>query len=259
MFSRPGKAGSPSRLTDQPLANGRAFVGTSGWSYTTWKPVFYPPEVKPRDFLRYYGTRLATLEINYTFNHLPTEKNIAVWREATPPEFLFALKASRQITHYRQLRDPAETLPLFFDRARPLGDRLGPVLFQTPPWLKRDDDRIAGFLASLPRDLRFALEVRHPSWYVDEMYELLRTAGVALVHAEGEKAPSPVETLGTTSPFAYARLRKREGYTEDEVKAWAERLRPMLEAGKDVYAYFRHDDTGANALSAERLRDLLAA
>jgi len=238
---------------------GRAFVGTSGWSYTTWKPVFYPQEVKSKDFLRYYGTRLKTLEINYTFNHLPTEKNIAVWREATTPEFLFALKASRVITHYRQLQDPADSLPLFFERARPLGDRLGPVLFQTPPWLKRDDDRLAGFLASLPRDLRSALEVRHPSWYVDDVYELLRTAGVALVHAEGEKAPSPADTLDTTSSFVYARLRKRDGYTEDEVTAWSERLRPMLEAGKDVYAYFRHDDTGANALSAERLRDLLAA
>jgi uncharacterized protein YecE (DUF72 family) len=115
------------------LNSGRAFVGTSGWSYTTWKPVFYPPEVKSKDFLRYYATRLKTLEINYTFNHLPTEKNIAGWREATPPEFLFALKASQHITHVRQLQEPAETLPIFFDRARPLGDRLGPVLFQTPP------------------------------------------------------------------------------------------------------------------------------
>jgi len=241
------------------MPDGQAFVGTSGWSYTSWKPVFYPKEVKPKEFLRYYGTRLKTLEINYTFNHLPTEKNIAAWREATSPEFLFALKASRQITHYRQLNDPAETLPLFFERARPLGDRLGPVLFQTPPWLKRDDDRLAGFLASLPRDLRCALELRNPSWYVEEVYELLRTAGVALVHAEGEKAPSPVETLGMTSPLAYARWRKREGYSSDDVDAWAARFRPMLEAGTDVYAYFRHDDTGANALSAERLRDLLAA
>jgi uncharacterized protein YecE (DUF72 family) len=241
------------------LTSGRAYVGTSGWSYTTWKPVFYPAEMKPREFLRYYATRLLTLEINYTFNHLPTEKNIAAWREATPPDFLFALKASRQITHYRQLREPADSLPLFFERARPLGDRLGPILFQTPPWLKRDDDRLAGFLGSLPRDLRCALEVRNAAWCVDDVLELLRTAGVSIVHAEGEKAPSPVETLGTTAPFAYARLRKREGYTDDEVDAWSERLRPMLDAGKDVYAYFRHDDTGANALSAERLRDRLAA
>jgi uncharacterized protein YecE (DUF72 family) len=237
----------------------RAFVGTSGWAYTTWKPVFYPPEVKTADFLRYYATRLRTLEVNYTFNHLPTEKNIAAWKDATPPDFLFALKASQQITHYRQLRDPAETLPLFFDRARPLGDRLGPILFQIPPWLKRDDDRLAGFLASLPRDQCCALEVRDTSWYVDDVYEMLRTAGVALVHAEGERAPSPIETVGTIAPFAYLRLRAREGYPDDAVDAWAARLRPLLESGKDVYVYFRHDDTGANALSAEHLRDALAA
>jgi uncharacterized protein YecE (DUF72 family) len=241
------------------MPRGQVFVGTSGWAYRSWKPVFYPSDVKSRDFLRYYATRFSTLEVNYTFNHLPTEKNIAAWSDATTPDFLFALKASRQITHVRQLGDPAGTLPLFFERARHLADRLGPILFQTPPWLKRDDDRLAGFLASLPRDLRCALEVRNPSWYVDEVYELLGTAGVTLVHAEGEKAPSPVDTLGTTAPFAYARMRKREGYTEADVDTWAHRLWPMIAAGRDVYAYFRHDDTGANALSAERLRDLLAA
>jgi len=240
------------------MPSGRAFVGTSGWAYPSWKPLFYPPETKSTQLLHYYGTRLATLEVNYTFNHLPTEKNIAGWKDSTPEHFVFALKASQQITHVRQLRDPAETLPVFFDRARPLGERLGPVLFQTPPWLKRDDDRIAGFLASLPRDLRCALEVRDASWYVSDVYELLRTAGVALVHAEGERAPSPVETLAETAIFAYARLRKQPGYANDEVDAWAARLRPMLAAGKDVYAYFRHDETGANALSAERLRDALA-
>jgi uncharacterized protein YecE (DUF72 family) len=159
----------------------------------------------------------------------------------------------------RQLRDPAETLPVFFERARPLGDRLGPVLFQTPPWLKRDDDRLAGFLASLPRDMRCALEVRDPSWYVEDVYELLRTAGVALVHAEGERAPSPVDTLGVNAPFVYARLRNRAGYDETSLGAWAGRLREQIGAGKDVYAYFRHDDTGGNALSAERLRDLVAS
>src|SRR5256885_4637475 len=213
------------------MPKGKSFVGTSGWSYTSWKPVFYPQEVKSKDFLRYYATRLKTLEINYTFNHLRTEKNIAAWREATPPEFLFALKASQHITHVRQLRDPAETLPPFFDRARPLGDRLGPVLFQTPPWLKRDDDRLAEFLASLPRDLRCALEVRDPSWYVDEVYELLRTAGVALGHAEGGKAPSPLETLRAAAAFADARLRQRDGYTQGDVLARAGRLRPVLRAG----------------------------
>ncbi len=237
---------------------GRRFIGTSGWAYASWRPLFYPQEVRSAEFLRYYATRLATLEVNYTFNHLPTAKNISGWQDATPPAFVFALKASQQITHVRQLRDPAESLPIFFERARPLGDRLGPVLFQTPPWLKRDDDRLAMFLASLPRDIRCALEVRDPSWYVSEVYELLRTVGVALVHAEGERAPSPVETLGEIAPFAYARLRNRAGYDEAAVAALAGRLRPLLAAGIDVYAYFRHDETGANALAAEQLRGLLA-
>src|SRR2546425_2310385 len=219
------------RSSASTMPEGRAFVGTSGWSYASWKPKFYPEGTKSADFLRYYATRFSTLEVNYTFNHLPTEKNIAGWKEATTPGFLFALKASQQITHYRQLRDPAETLPLFFDRARPLGERLGPILFQTPPWLKRDDDRLAGFLASLPRAVRSPLEGRDTSWYVDGVYETLRTVGGALVHAEGERGPSPVETLGGTAPFAYVRLRNRSGYTNDAIDRWAARLPQLLAAG----------------------------
>ena len=233
---------------------GRAFVGTSGWSYTSWRPKFYPEGTKSKEFLRYYATRFSTIEINYTFNHLPTEKNVAEWTSATPEDFVFGLKASQQITHRKGLREPAETLPIFFERARLLGPRLGPILFQTPPWVRRDDDRLAMFLAALPRDVRCALEVRDPSWYAPEVYELLRTANVPLVHAEGEKAPSPVETLGETAHFAYARLRARDGYTRKAVALWATRLRVLLDAGKDVYAYFRHDEDGSNALSAERLR-----
>lgn len=234
--------------------SGRAFVGTSGWSYRSWRPKFYPEGTKTAAFLSYYATRFATMEINYTFNHLPTDKNVAQWTAATPEEFIFALKASQQITHRKQLREPAATLPIFFERARPLGKRLGPILFQTPPWVRRDDDRLAMFLAALPRDVRCALEVRDPSWYAAEVYDLLSAANVALVHAEGEKAPSPVDTLGTTADFAYARLRDRNGYPDDAVDAWAQRLRAILDSGKDVYAYFRHDDDGSNALSAERLR-----
>lgn len=236
----------------------KALVGTSGWSYATWRPKFYPAGTKAKDFLASYATRLRTIEINYTFNHLPTEKNVAEWAAATGEGFVFGLKASQQITHRMQLREPASTLPLFFERARLLGARLGPILFQTPPWVKRDDDRLAMFLAALPRDVRCVLEVRDPSWYVEEVYELLRTANVALVHAEGEKAPSPVETVGMTADFAYVRLRDEAGYPDDAVDAWTVRLRAVLATGKDVYAYFRHDEDGSNALSALRLRDALA-
>ena len=236
----------------------KAFVGTSGWSYSSWRPKFYPKAMKPKEFLSFYATKFTTIEINYTFNHLPTEKNVTQWTAATSDEFVFGLKASQTITHRAQLKRPADTLPLFYERARMLGSRFGLVLFQTPPWVKRDDDVLASFLASLPRDIRAGLEVRHPSWYVPEVYELMRTANVALVHAEGEKAPSPVETVGTTADFAYVRLRRREGYSRHRVKTWAGRLREVLASGKDVYAYFRHDDDGANAVSAMRLRDALA-
>ena len=236
----------------------KAHVGTSGWSYATWRPKFYPEGLKAKEFLPFYATKLKTIEINYTFNHLPTEKNVAEWTAATGDDFVFGLKASQQITHRAQLRKPAETLPIFFERATLLGARLGPILFQTPPWVRRDDNTLASFLGELPRDKRAALEFRHASWYVDEVYELLRTANVALVHAEGEKVPSPVETLDHIADFAYVRLRAREGYPDASVDAWASRLRGVLGAGKDVYAYFRHDDDGSNGLSALRLRDALA-
>lgn len=235
-----------------------AHVGTSGWSYATWRPKFYPEGLKAKGFLPFYATKLKTVEINYTFNHLPTEKNVAEWTAATGDDFVFGLKASQQITHRAQLRDPAETLPIFFERAGMLGARLGPILFQTPPWVRRDDTTLASFLGALPRDKRAALEFRHGSWYAPEVYELLRTANVALVHAEGEKEPSPVETVDQTADFAYVRLRAREGYPDASVDAWASRLRGVLTQGKDVYAYFRHDDDGSNGLSALRLRDALA-
>lgn len=235
----------------------RAFVGASGWSYATWVPKFYPPGTKGAGMLASYATRLATTEVNYTFNHLPSEKTVAGWLAATPGEFLFALKASQRITHVDRLAHPADTLPLFLERARLLGERLGPVLFQTPPWLKRDDDVLAGFVASLPDDLRCALEVRNDSWYAAEVYDLLRLRGVALVHAEGEKVPSPLDTIGLTAPFAYVRLRADEGYDDAAIARWAGRLRAEQAAGRDVYAYFKHDEDGSNGLAALKLRAAL--
>ena len=237
---------------------GRAFVGTSGWAYASWKQKFYPADVKAKDLLRHYATRLKTNEVNYTFNHLPTQRNIDSWKDQTPDDFVFALKASQYITHMKKLEEPTTTLPPFFDAVRPLGERLGPILFQTPPWLKRNDELLSIFVVALPDDRRCAIEVRDPSWYADEVYELLAARNVALVHAEGERAPSPLEMLDRTADFAYVRLRAREGYDAAAVATWAERLRSVREAGKDVYAFFRHDDDGSNGLAAEALRDALA-
>jgi uncharacterized protein YecE (DUF72 family) len=132
------------------------------------------------------------------------------------------------------------------------------VLFQTPPWLKRNDELLSMFVVALPDDARVALEVRDPSWYADEVYDLLKARNVALVHAEGERAPSPLDTIGRTADFAYIRLRARAGYDAAAVATWAERLQAVRASGKDVYAYFRHDDDGSNGVSAELLRDALA-
>lgn len=236
----------------------RAYVGTSGWAYATWKPLFYPPEVKTSALLRYYATQLGTTEVNYTFRHLPTEKTAAGWLAATPPGFVFALKASERITHMDRLRHPADTLPLFFERAALVGERLGPILFQTPPTLKRDDDTLAGFVASLPSGQRCALEVRHVSWYVDDAYEILRSRGVALVHDDGEgHAPSPLETVGATAPFAYLRLRSETPYDDGQIERWAGVISAHVGAGKDVYAYLRHDEDGQMGVAALKLRALL--
>src|SRR5439155_1453848 len=143
------------------------------------------------------------IEINYTFNHLPTEKNIAEWTAATGDDFVFGLKASQQITHRAQLRDPARTLPTFFERARLLGPRLGPILFQTPPWVRRDDDRLAMCLAALPRDMRSALEVRDPSWYVPEVYELLGTASARAVARRGAIVRDSGRRLAAIAPYFF--------------------------------------------------------
>ncbi|MFN2520312.1 MAG: DUF72 domain-containing protein [Candidatus Limnocylindria bacterium] len=234
-----------------------AFVGTSGWSYASWRPKFYPAEVKPAKFLAHYAERLRTVEVNYTFNHLPTADTAAKWLAQTAPDFLFALKASQRITHFDRLRNPAETTPRFLDSARLLGTRLGPILFQTPPTFRRDDDILAGFLAEIPHDVRFAVEFRHESWYVPATLDLLGARGVPLVHAEGERAPSPLDTIGASGAFAYVRLRAAAGYDAAALGAWTGRLAPLLAAGRDVYAYFRHDDDGANGLAALALRDAL--
>lgn len=234
-----------------------AHVGTSGWAYASWKPLFYPQEVKAAGFLGHYATRLRTVEVNYTFNHLPAAKTITAWVTATPPDFVFALKASQRITHFDRLRHPADTLPAFWEKVLPLGERLGPVLFQTPPWLRRDDDLLAGFVAELPAGQRCAIEFRDTSWYAPEVYEILALRKVALCHAEGERAPSPLEMLEGPADFVYLRLRDERGYDDAAITTWAARCRTLLEVGKDVYAYFRHDDDGSNGIAAEKLRRLV--
>ncbi|OLC56387.1 MAG: hypothetical protein AUH85_06605 [Chloroflexi bacterium 13_1_40CM_4_68_4] len=229
------------------MAHGRAFIGTSGFGYATWIPRFYPEGTKSKDFLKMYATKLSSVESNFTFNQLPTEKALASWVAATPEPFRFALKASRRITHLTLLRDTAESLPRFLERVHGLGSRLGCVLFQTPPWLKRDDQLLLSFLQALPPSApRAAFEFRNDTWYDDAVYAILRERNVALCTAEGERAPAP---FNVTADFVYLRLRNKEQpYTTDTLASWRDRLRAVLEDGKDVYAYLYHDELGENAL-----------
>ena len=203
-----------------------------------------------------YATKLRSVESNFTFNQLPTEKALAAWAAATPAEFRFALKASRRITHFAQLRDTADWLPRFLERARLLGPRLGCILFQTPPWLKRDDELLRAFIAALPATPRAAFEFRNASWYDDAVYAILRERNLALCTAEGERAPAP---FTVTADFAYLRLRnKEEPYTRRSLAGWRDRLRALLDGGRDVYAYLYHDEDGENAVMAMWLAAELA-
>ncbi len=237
--------------------SGTAYVGTSGFGYATWVPRFYPEGTRSKDFLRVYATKLGSVESNYTFNVLPTEKALASWVGATPESFRFALKASRRITHDNLLRDTTDSLPRFVGRVRSLGARLSCVLFQTPPWLARDDERLQAFLAALPhKGPRCAFEFRSSSWYDDAVFAILREKNVALCTAEGERAPAP---FTVTADFVYVRLRNKEApYTREPLAEWRERLRTVLAAGKDVYAYLYHDEAGENAVVATELARALA-
>ena len=227
---------------------GRAHIGTSGFGYRTWIPRFYPKGTRAKDQLAVYATKLRSVESNFTFNQLPTEKALAAWVAATPEDFRFAVKASRRITHINLLRDTRDSLPRFLERVRSLGARLGCLLFQTPPWLKRDDALLAGFLAAVPRDIRTAFEFRETSWYDDAVYAILRERNVALCTAEGERAPAPYTV---TADFVYLRLRnKDEPYTPESLAGWRDRLRAALDEGRDVYAYLYHDEVGENAVTA---------
>jgi uncharacterized protein YecE (DUF72 family) len=209
-------------------------IGTSGWSFPEWKETFYAG-VPQRRWLEHYSATFRTVEVNMTFRRALTESIAAKWRAAAAPGFRFAIKAHQRITHHARLRDPAEHLPFFVERCRLLGDALGPVLFQTPPNLARDDDRLAAFVAEWPRDLSAAFEFRHDSWFDPEVYAILADAAVALVGAETDDREA---VLQPTAPFAYLRLR-RDDYPDAVLDDWAGRL-TALDA-TDAWIYFKHE------------------
>ena len=230
---------------------GTLWLGTSGFAYPEWKGVFYPEDLKNDGMLGFYAGRFPSVEVNYTFRRHPAEKTLERWAAETPEGFRFTLKAHQRITHTRRLRDADESVSMFLDRARLLGERLGTILFQLPPTFHYDREALEGFLGYLPPVTRYAFEFRHPSW--EEARGLLSDQGAAWVTAEtDDQAPSAM----SWEPFGYLRLRKEE-YTDQELKVWADRIGQALGDGRDVYVYLKHEDKGAGPRFAERLRELI--
>ena len=226
------------------------YAGTSGWAYTSWKPDFYPPKLSSAKFLNHYATRLNSVEVNYTFRTLPTEKLLMGWMAETPPHFKFAIKAHQSITHIKRLRNAVKVTSDFIDSLLPLKEagKLGPVLFQLPPNLKCDLPLLTDFGAGLPRQVRSAFEFRHDSWFQDGVFAMLRKANVALCLAESEKIVTPdVQTAN----FCYLRLRK-ESYSSKARKAIGQKALSLMQQG-EVFAYFKHEETPEGAIYAEEL------
>jgi uncharacterized protein YecE (DUF72 family) len=230
-------------------------IGVSGWSYPHWRGAFYPEGLRVKDQLAHCAARFPTLEINGSFYRLPSEKAVAAWRDAAPEGFVFAWKASRFITHFRRLKNVDDSLKLVFGRMEGLGDKMGPALFQLPPQMKADPERLAGFLSRLPKSRRVAIEFRHPSWYDEAVWALLRDHDVAFCVSDHHDAPAPwVATAG----FVYVRGHGPGGgysgdYSDAELKAWARRIRTWADEGRDAWVYFDNDIGAAAPKDAERL------
>jgi uncharacterized protein YecE (DUF72 family) len=225
----------------------RVLAGTSGYSYKEWKGSFYPEDLPASEMLRFYSSRLPAVEINNTFYRMPTAPLLSAWSEQAPDGFRFALKAPQRITHRKRLKDAGDDLDHFFRVSTTLGSLLGPVLFQLPPNLKKDSERLASFLACLPPASRCAFEFRHASWFDAETFGVLRERGAALCIAEDADLATPLEA---TAGWGYLRLR-REDYAAADVDAWAERIR--AQAWSEAYVFFKHEEGGTGPRLAKEL------
>jgi uncharacterized protein YecE (DUF72 family) len=222
-------------VTDQKL-----IAGASGYSYKEWQGNFYPEKIKPDAMLAWYAERLPTVEINNTFYQMPKPAVLESWASSTPDTFRFAIKASRRITHEARLKaeDAADSVAYLYKTLAVLGAKRGPVLFQLPPFLKKDLPRLRGFLELLPEGHQAAFEFRNATWFDDEVYDALKHAGASLCLSEREDdAPPP---LVETAPFGYIRLRL-ESYSDDDLRQWSERL--AATAWREIYVYFMHEPT----------------
>lgn len=229
------------------------WVGTSGYNYPEWKGRFYPDTLPASKMLGFYSARFPTVEINYTFYRLPTEKIVQGWAAGTPDPYRLTLKAPKRITHDRRLKDCGDLLRAFCHAAAALGPKLGVLLFQLGPNFKLDLPLFDAFLADLPRGARAAFEFRHPSWLDDAVYDRLRARDLALCIADSDTRSTPVIP---TAGYGYFRLRD-EGYGDADLDRWAEVIRANQEGWKDTYVYFKHEDEGKGPELARQLMDRL--
>jgi uncharacterized protein YecE (DUF72 family) len=234
----------------------KLYCGTSGFSYDSWRPDFYPEKLPNSKFLSHYATRLNAVEVNYTYRRIAAASTFEKWIQATPDGFLFLPKAHMKITHSLKLQGADEFTRVFLDSLEPLqrAGRLGPILFQLPPSLKADPVLLAEFIKCLPRSIKSAFEFRNATWFTDRVYETLQSANVALCLAENENLETP-HVL--TADFVYLRLRKPD-YTESELDSIAYRVEQYRANEYPVYAIFKHEDTPAGALNAEQLLGKMA-
>jgi uncharacterized protein YecE (DUF72 family) len=229
------------------------WIGTSGYNYPEWKGSFYPEKLPAAKMLPYYAERFPTVEINYTFYRTPNAKILDGWNQATPERFKLTLKAPKRITHDARLKDCGDLLRYFCDTAATLGPKLGALLFQLPPFLKKDLALLDAFLEELPTGFSAAFEFRHASWLDDEVYARLKARNLALCVADSEKLKTPVTI---TADYAYFRLRD-EGYTPDDLARWAQTIREQTAGCGEVFVYFKHEDAGKGPEFGRILMDAL--
>jgi len=223
-------------------------VGTSGWAYPSWKPAFYPEKLAQTKFLTHYSTQLNTVEVNLTFRQLLKETTAQKWITQTPEHFRFGIKAHQVITHIKRLKNTEDFVPRFLSTIESLAGagKLGPVLFQLPPNMKADPKRLEEFIATIPRAVQTAFEFRHESWFGDDIFSLLKEHNRALCVAETEERVTPDVV---TADFCYYRYRKPE-YSPEERQAMVRRMHEHLANGRDVFAYFKHEETPQGVLYA---------
>lgn len=215
------------------------YVGTSGYSYKEWKGSFYPEKLPAKEMLNYYATRLPAVEINNTFYRLPQKSVLEGWKEQVPEGFKFSVKASQRITHFKRLKETEVETGFLLDTITTLGDRLGPILFQLPPNMKKDLSRLESFVACLPDETKATFEFRHPTWFDEDVLEVLSRRNHALCISDTDDLP--VFHIDKTADWGYLRLR-RVNYSEEILADWIKRVEDQN--WNDVFVFFKHEDEG---------------